>query len=285
MAKARRPLVLTSPAMQGPDVRSIQKAINAQLAHLKVDYRITVDGRFGPQTMGAAREIAYMMGAGANNRKAARSGRLTINAQRLIRGRKKSGAEKRRTVARTGWRKKWRKRAQARVSRKPKIVTAAQMGIYPEAKYGGMGTPTMTTGHHSAGPMDQSDSHAIALLQSYDRQHRAQGWGGLGYHLAIGRSGTLFGGRPMLQKGVHTANYNTANVGILVLGTTGDKPTAAQYRTLKWVRDNAHTSKMPAAHRSPVPLKFQIKGHKERPGQATACPGTFLSFYHSGGSK
>lgn len=174
-----------------------------------------------------------------------------------------------------------------KLRRAPRIITAASIGIGPSPIFGGLGTPYYVTGHYTAGPVDVSDTHAIALCQAYDRDHRANGWGGIGYHYSICRSGTIIGLRPIAQKGAHVGGYNTGNIGVMVHGTLGDTPTTAQERSLRWLLDHAHTNRMPAAHRAPVALsKLPRRGHKEWPGhQSNSCPGSFLGFYHRGGMK
>lgn len=168
----------------------------------------------------------------------------------------------------------------------PKIVTAAEIGIHPSGIFGELGTPIWLTGHYTAGPKDTSDQHAIALAQSFDRYHRGQGWGGSGYHYLIARSGTIIGLRPVAQKGAHVGGANTGNVGVVMNGTIGDKPTAAQARSLRWLIDNAHTNKMPAAHRAPRSLAgCQRRGHNDWAGhQSNSCPGSFKPMYLRGGN-
>lgn len=189
--------------------------------------------------------------------------------------------------------KKWKQRAKSlRIQiaelRKelegPRIITASEIGIYPDGIFGSLGWPGYVTGHYTAGPVDKNDEHAIELDQAYDRYHRSLGWGGIAYHYNITRSGTIIGLRPIGQKGAHTANANTSNVGVMMHGTTGDRPSEAQQKSLRWLLQNAHTSKMPAAHRAPRRLiECTRRGHKDWPGQATACPGEFHQTYLEGG--
>ncbi|MGH2761429.1 MAG: peptidoglycan recognition protein family protein [Thermoleophilaceae bacterium] len=172
-------------------------------------------------------------------------------------------------------------------SGKPKIVTAAMQAIRPSAIFGGLGTPHYVTGHHTAGATDQSDDHAIALNRSYDDYHRSQGWGGIGYHYCLARSGAILCLRPIVQKGAHVGNHNSNNVGVMCHGTTGDRPTDAQQRSLRWLLDNAHTAAMPAAHRSPVRLSgLPRRGHNDWSGHEwNACPATHKPMYLEGGHK
>jgi hypothetical protein len=181
------------------------------------------------------------------------------------------------------WQRRWRRRAQQaladlRASRsslgyRPKLLRAP---ISPSPIFGGLGRPVVVTGHHSAGPKDQNDAHAIRLVDQYDAQHRAQGWGGLGYHFNVTRAGNIVLGRPIGQKGAHVGGHNSGNVGVLFHGTTGDQPTEPQRKAFRWLLENAHTSKMPASHRSAVKLlNLRAVGHNDWSGhQSNACPGT-----------
>jgi hypothetical protein len=107
--KVHRRLTVISPAIKGDDVKALQRNINERYKHFKVDRRVAVDGEFGRQTLNAAWQIAKAMGAGHNNLKAFKKGAVTKNAQKLIRGRKKTKAENVRTKARTNYRKRLRK--------------------------------------------------------------------------------------------------------------------------------------------------------------------------------
>lgn len=155
-----------------------------------------------------------------------------------------------------------------------------------DAVFGGLGPERFVTGHHTAGPKDTSDKHAIALFRQYHLAHKAKGWGGEGYHFGITRKGNIVLLRPVNQKGAHTGGHNTSNVGIACHGTTGDRPTIAQRRALRWLLANAHTRKMPRSHRTARDLRnAKRKGHKDWVGHETnACPGTHHRMYLSGGT-
>lgn len=150
--------------------------------------------------------------------------------------------------------------------------------------FGSLGPVQYVTGHYTAGPRDRSDKHARELWKLYHEEHKRRGWGGIAYHFGITRRGTIVLLRSPQFKGAHTALHNSGNVGVVMHGTFGDKPSIRQARSFRWLLENAHTSKMPASHRVDLRHK-RVRGHKEWPGNATACPGNFLTMYRSGGRR
>ena len=163
----------------------------------------------------------------------------------------------------------------------PRILTAATIGLSFQNLFGELGPETRVSCHYTAGPRDTSDAHAAQLCRQYHAYHRGLGWGGIAYHYCITRKGTLLGLRPTSLKGAHTARQNSNSIGVMVHGTTGQRMTKAQRRTLFWLLRNAHKAAMPRAHRTDKRLyRADIRGHKEWPGQATSCPGAYLTDYH-----
>lgn len=163
----------------------------------------------------------------------------------------------------------------------PKIVDA---GLRPANLFGSLGPITAITGHYTAGPRDRNDEHALDLFRAYDSGHRANGWGGIGYHYGITAAGTIVLLRPVSMKGAHVGGWNTGNVGVVCHGTTGDAPTAAQVRAWRWLLDQAHTPAMPVSHRAPVRLRGKaLRGHNDWPSHTTnSCPGGFKPMYRAG---
>lgn len=149
------------------------------------------------------------------------------------------------------------------------------------------GMATQTTherviGHHTAGPDDTSLEDAIRLCKLYHGQHQAQGWAGEGYHLCIARTGEIILLRPTGYVGAHTLNNNTGSIGLMCHGTTGDHPTEAQQRTVRWIAENAHTKKMPASHRASRKLT-DLRWYGHRDLNPTACPGDHYKLFTSKG--
>lgn len=153
--------------------------------------------------------------------------------------------------------------------------------------FGGIGPVKFVTGHHTAGPTDRDDDHAEALFRGFSREHANKGWGGIGYHYGIGRSGTLFLLRPAALKGAHVGGHNTGNIGVVCHGTVGDRPTAAQAATFAWLLRNAHTTALPEPYRTRQSLVNARRfGHNDWAGHSSnQCPGTHKPMYVSGGKK
>ena len=158
----------------------------------------------------------------------------------------------------------------------PKIITARQIGLRFDNRFGPLGPEVHLTGHHTAGPKDTSDQDAVRLCKQYHAEHARKGWSGIGYHYCVARSGTIIGLRPITLKGAHVGGWNSSNAGVMFHGTTGDTPTAAQSKSYRWLLANAHTRRMPVAHRTDRDLRNAKRhGHNDWPGhESNACPAT-----------
>ncbi len=107
---AHRPLHLASPAESGKDITALQGAINHEFKHLKIDREVKVDGDFGKQTFEAAKQVALCLGVRGRARRKLASGTVSLHAQWLIRGRRRSRAEAAVSKVRAPYRKALRKR-------------------------------------------------------------------------------------------------------------------------------------------------------------------------------
>lgn len=166
----------------------------------------------------------------------------------------------------------------------PKRYTAYQLGLDFDNLFGALGPETHVTGHYTAGPVDESDAHAIRLCKAYHSSHKGQGWGGIGYHFCITRKGNIICLRPLVLKGAHVGGWNSNNVGVMMHGATGDRPTRAQARSYRWLIANAHTRKMPRRHRADRDLRNAKRhGHNSWPGHTSnGCPGSFKRLFVTG---
>jgi hypothetical protein len=164
---------------------------------------------------------------------------------------------------------------------KPPMFTSTSLGLSFQWVWGSKGTPFRVAGHYTAGARSK-DMAALKHEMVKDHAfHKGKGWGGVSYECMIADDGTIGLGNPMGRLSAAVASNNTGMVSICCPGTTGDRMTAAQVESAKWYLNNAHTTAVPPAYRSPTDLsKLPLRGHKEYPGQSTACPGDMLPQYH-----
>lgn len=251
---------------RGAKVRKLQRALNRRAKSFDLWDRTDVDGIYGPDTHGLVVEVVYRLGVYSRR---IRGGALSAYAHELV------IAPHRRNETQVE-RAKARAKEDAPTGRAPRIVTAREAGIRTSAVFGAVGPETKLTTHYAAGPRARNLSEAISLSRGHDRFHRSKGWGGLSYHYMIPDTGEIVCGRSPSQKGAHVAGQNSNNIGINFFGTTGDRPTRAQIEAAKWLVANAHTERMPRAHRTDRDLRrADIRGHRFWPGQSTGCPGHF----------
>lgn len=107
ITRAHRRLTL---GVEDPSVAPLCRAVNVRFVHFKIDREIEVTNRVTKELIHACAQLGFAMGALANNRRAFKKGVITINAQRLIRGRAKNKREKQATINRAWYRKQLRQR-------------------------------------------------------------------------------------------------------------------------------------------------------------------------------
>jgi len=125
--------------------------------------------------------------------------------------------------------------------------------------------------HHTAG-YGSGDVSYMKAVQDY---HQSLGWGDIGYHFAIGKSGVIMQGRSVNYVGAHAKQpMNTIALGVTLLGNFEyTMPTSAQVnsivRLLSFLCNKYNIS------------ASNIIGHRDVPGPAgsTTCPGN--RFYNA----
>lgn len=121
--------------------------------------------------------------------------------------------------------------------------------------------------HHTAGYAPQTQKGAEAQMREIDKQHKGQGWIGIGYNLVMDRQGRVWEGRGLRCVGAHTKLHNTGTLGLSFMGDYSNgrlrlnRVQKVSYRLLR-AKLYLHGFRFKA-----------VKGHKEMPDQATACPG------------
>jgi hypothetical protein len=166
----------------------------------------------------------------------------------------------------------------------PKIVSAPRIAApMAQTASGGLSGPAAWTPqvpprawkwiviHHSA-----SDGGSMAV---FDKEHRAKGWDGVGYHFVIGNGSNSRDGQievtprwPVQKWGAHAKTldnrFNEYGIGICMVGNfDGQRPTPAQVKSL--TRLTAYL--MQTYHISPQ----NVLGHRDT--KPTDCPGKFVN--------
>ena len=122
--------------------------------------------------------------------------------------------------------------------------------------------------HHTAGRAPRTELAELEEMRSIQRAHQARGWSDIGYNYVIMPSGRVYEGRGYGIRGAHTLNQNTNTIGVAFAGNYElAKPTRAQVASY-----NSLVKKL-RQHGAKI---SRVRGHKQMPGQATACPGVFL---------
>jgi hypothetical protein len=101
----------------------------------------------------------------------------------------------------------------------------------------------------------------------------------IGYHFLIARNGALFTGRHEDEVGAHATGWNSASLGICMVGT--DEFTPEQWTTLRaCVSGIAGKYAIPLAppelkvvDRKGFVVRKGVCGHRDLPGVAKVCPG------------
>ncbi|MBI2017832.1 N-acetylmuramoyl-L-alanine amidase [Candidatus Daviesbacteria bacterium] len=120
--------------------------------------------------------------------------------------------------------------------------------------------------HHTAGPDSQTPEQIANFHIS------SNGWGGIGYHFLVDKNGIVYYVGDISTARANVANLNDQVIGICLIGSfmSGKEPTDAQINSAKILCDFFINNYPDLANLNSYD---QVKGHKELPGQSTACPG------------
>lgn len=120
--------------------------------------------------------------------------------------------------------------------------------------------------HHTAGP----DTQTPEQIANYHINNN--GWGGIGYHFLIAKDGTVFYVGDISTARANVANLNEQVLGICLIGnfTQGRAPSNEQLDSAHKLCEFFINNYPPLTN---VNSWDKVRGHKELPGQSTACPG------------
>ncbi len=120
--------------------------------------------------------------------------------------------------------------------------------------------------HHTAAPDTQTPDE----IANYHINNN--GWGGIGYHFLIDKNGLVYYVGDISTARANVANLNEQVIGICLIGnfTQGRAPTQQQLDSAHKLCDFFINNYPPLTN---VNSWDKVRGHKELPGQSTACPG------------
>jgi len=119
--------------------------------------------------------------------------------------------------------------------------------------------------HHTAGRAPALLHAAKREMRSIQDQHMAQGWSDIGYNFVIDRWGRVWEGRGYYRVGAHTKGQNTGSIGVSFMGN---------YEHLKLNRRQIRAYELLLQRLRGMGFRFDaVRGHRDMPNQATACPG------------
>lgn len=123
---------------------------------------------------------------------------------------------------------------------------------------------TEITIHCSATP-PRVDIGALEI----DKMHKDRGWHGIGYHFVIRRGcGSVEEGRPIEKAGAHVRGHNTNSVAICIIGGVDEhgRPDC-NFTMRQWSSLQQEVVRLKNLYPNAV-----VKGHRDYPGVAKACP-------------
>lgn len=138
------------------------------------------------------------------------------------------------------------------------------------SKVNAMNGITKITIHHDGMAPSYLTKHASVAerIEKIRKYHTGNnGWGDIGYHYIVDRTGRVWEGRPIQYQGAHVRNNNEHNIGILVLGNFDKQsPSSAQINAL-------YTATKALTKQHQIKTKL-VRSHQEI--NKTACPGKNL---------
>jgi hypothetical protein len=119
--------------------------------------------------------------------------------------------------------------------------------------------------HHSVTAEGKNQAQVEAILRRIDEQHKANGWGAIGYNLAVDFAGRVYEARGIDLHGAHAVGSNGKGYGICYIGDGRNGVTPEALTAIK---------KLVAELQARSLKKLEIVGHHQV--NNTACPGTHL---------
>ncbi len=172
------------------------------------------------------------------------------------------------------------------------VTQAVLNGFQPRSAWGARAAngcsantaKTKVTVHHTVSRLHEGGTAAnwTAEIRSAQALHMdGRGYCDIGYHFLVSADGTVWEGRNASHLGAHTGGQNTDNLGVSFVGCfhpTSDCNGLGSTTPPQVMLNGAGTFIGIAARHYGITLRegTTLLGHRDNPGQATACPGDSL---------
>lgn len=181
----------------------------------------------------------------------------------------------------------------APVTQAPSTSTAAVLdGYQPRSAWGARAasgcdtnnTKTKVTVHHTVSRLNAGgtrDQFSAEIRAAQALHMDGRGYCDIGYHFLVTADGTVWEGRNHNNLGAHTGGQNTNNLGVSFVGCfhpTSDCNGLGATTPPQAMLDGAGAFIGTAARHYGITLNVgsTLMGHRDNPGQSTACPGDNL---------
>jgi len=167
-------------------------------------------------------------------------------------------------------------------------TTLQKIGVVSRSEWGARATQCSTPEtdwyrmavHHTAGPQTSGGSVAAVLrsLQAYEQD--AGEYCDLPYQFMVGFDGSVYEGRPLtLYSGATGGGNNDGNLAVCFVGCYHPSgcPGGVSHQATDEMFAGAHLLIQTLARVHDIPTTSDaIRGHRDWPGNSTACPGDFV---------
>jgi LysM repeat protein len=148
------------------------------------------------------------------------------------------------------------------------MIKRDKWGAKPLTKYTNTikpGARTRVVIHHSVTAEGKTQVEVEGILRRIDEQHRKNGWGGIGYNIAVDYAGRVYEARGIDIHGAHATGSNIAGYGVVYIGDGRKNVTPEAVKAIRTLVIELQARSL---------KKLEVVGHYII--NATACPGQLL---------
>jgi len=148
------------------------------------------------------------------------------------------------------------------------MIKRDKWGAKPLTKYTNTikpGARTRVVIHHSVTAEGKTQAEVEGILRRIDDQHRNNGWGGIGYNIAVDFAGRVYEARGIDIHGAHASGSNMVGYGICYIGDGRKRITPEALSAIRTLVIELQARSL---------KKLQVVGHNQV--NNTECPGPLI---------